>query len=55
METRAAHPNGVSVQGYGAPGRLILLVGLYTGWLGWQGIQQAREVHASALMREVRG
>jgi nickel/cobalt exporter len=38
-----------------ASAALIVMVGLYTGWLGFQGIRQGHQVHASALMREVRG
>jgi nickel/cobalt exporter len=32
-----------------ASAALIVLVGLYTGWLGWQGIRQGHEAHATGL------
>lgn len=32
-----------------ASAALIVLVGIYTGWLGWQGIQQGHAVHALVL------
>jgi nickel/cobalt exporter len=32
-----------------ASGALIVLVGLYTGWLGWEGIQQGRPVQATQV------
>lgn len=35
-----------------ASGVLIVLVGLHTGWLGWQGIQHGQQTHAAALSRQ---
>jgi nickel/cobalt exporter len=32
-----------------ASGALIVLVGIYTGWLGWEGIQQSRPVQATQV------
>lgn len=37
-----------------ASGALIVVVGLYTGWLGWQGIQHGRETHAATQTRQPR-
>ncbi|GJE47017.1 hypothetical protein GOFOIKOB_0036 [Methylobacterium tardum] len=38
-----------------ASAALIVLVGLYTGWLGWQGIGHAHQDHAAAWSVDVHG